>query len=453
MSLTETKVTEGYSDKTPETRSHEGNAPPHGEKKGDPIDWSADNTELDPQTEDQYGSNFKNVQQDGNTEVKEEYGEAQEFDQMGLADELLKGIYAYGYEKPSMIQQKAIPQCLTGRDVIAQAQSGTGKTATFSVGVLQRLDIEDKRCQALILAPTRELAIQTHRVVTALGDYMGVVCHAFVGGRRVSEDVAMIRRGIHVGIATPGRMMHLLGKKFIDPESIRMFVMDEADEMLSKGFLDQIYDLFQFLPREIQVILVSATMPREIMDITSRFMNNPVKILVKNEELTLSGIHQFYVNVEREDWKFETLCDLYEAISIKQSVIFCNSRRKVEWLTQALDDRDFTVSSVHGDMSQDTRETIMHGFRTGSSRVLITTDLLARGIDVQQVSLVLNYDLPIDRESYIHRIGRGGRFGRKGVAINFVTNDNLRQLRELEQFYNTQIEEMPRNIADVIEPY
>jgi len=229
-----------------------------------------------------------------------------------------------------------------------------------------------------------------------------------------------------------------------------MFVLDEADEMLSRGFKDQIYDVFKNMPQEIQVVLLSATMPQDVLEVTQRFMREPVRILVKKEELTLEGIRQFYIQIEREEWKLDTLCDLYETLTITQAVIFCNTRRKVDWLTEKMGGRDFTVSAMHGDMNQNERDLIMREFRSGSSRVLITTDLLARGIDVQQVSLVINYDLPANRENYIHRIGRGGRFGRKGVAINFVTSEDIRAMRDIEQFYNTSIEEMPMDVADLL---
>jgi len=242
----------------------------------------------------------------------------------------------------------------------------------------------------------------------------------------------------------------MLNRQALRNKNIKMFVLDEADEMLSRGFKEQIYDVFTTMPQNIQVTLLSATMPADVLEVTTKFMNDPVKILVKKEELTLEGIRQFYVTVEREDWKLDTLCDLYETLTITQAVIFCNTRRKVDWLTEKMRSRDFTVSAMHGDMDQKERDVIMKEFRTGSSRVLITTDLLARGIDVQQVSLVINYDLPNNRENYIHRIGRGGRFGRKGVAINFVTDDDRRTLRDIEQFYNTQVQEMPMNVADLI---
>jgi len=372
------------------------------------------------------------------------------FDDMGLKPELLRGIYAYGFERPSAIQARAIVPVVKGHDVIAQAQSGTGKTATFSVSILQRIDMDLKACQALILAPTRELAQQIQKVVIALGDFMKVECHACVGGTNVREDMQKLEAGVHVVVGTPGRVFDMINRRALKTDHLKIFALDEADEMLSKGFTDQIYQVFQMLPQEIQVNLFSATMPQDVLDVTGKFMRDPVRILVKKDELTLEGIKQFYIAVEKEDWKLDTLSDLYETVTITQAVIFCNTRRKVDWLTDKLTARDFTVSAMHGVMDQAQRDVIMKEFRSGSSRVLIATDLLARGIDVQQVSLVINYDLPANRENYIHRIGRGGRFGRKGVAINFVTADDVRMMREIEQFYSTQIEEMPMNVADLI---
>ncbi|GJJ75650.1 translation initiation factor 4A [Entomortierella parvispora] len=372
------------------------------------------------------------------------------FDNMNLSPELLRGIYAYGFERPSTIQQRAILPVIKGRDVIAQAQSGTGKTATFSISALQKLDTSNPQCQALILAPTRELAQQIQKVVIALGDFMKVECHACIGGTNVREDMKRLEAGAHVVVGTPGRVFDMINRGALKTDSMKMFILDEADEMLSRGFKDQIYDVFQRLPPTTQVVLLSATMPSEVMEVTTKFMRDPIRILVKKDELTLEGIKQFFVAVEKEEWKLDTLCDLYETVTITQAVIFCNTRRKVDWLTEKLTAREFTVSAMHGDMEQGQREVIMKEFRSGSSRVLIATDLLARGIDVQQVSLVINYDLPSNKENYIHRIGRGGRFGRKGVAINFVTADDTRMLREIEQFYSTQILEMPMNVADLI---
>jgi len=372
------------------------------------------------------------------------------FDDMNLREDLLRGIYAYGFEKPSAIQQRGIMPILAGNDTIAQAQSGTGKTATFSISTLQLIDLKVVRTQALILAPTRELAQQIQKVVRALGDFLNITSHACIGGTLVRDDIAILQRGVQVVVGTPGRVFDMINRQVLNLGSMFLFVLDEADEMLSRGFKDQIYDIFQHMPPKVQVCLFSATMPEEILDISTRFMRKPIRILVKKDELTLEGIKQFYVAVEKEDWKLETLCDLYETLTITQAIIYCNTRRKVDWLTGKMGQRDFTVSSMHGDMTSQERELIMKEFRSGSSRVLITTDLLARGIDVQQVSLVINFDLPGNRENYIHRIGRSGRFGRKGVAINFVTNDDVRAMREIEAFYNTQISEMPMTVADLI---
>ena len=368
------------------------------------------------------------------------------FDSMNLHENLLRGIYAYGFEKPSAIQQRGIVPFTKGLDVIQQAQSGTGKTATFCAGVLQQLDYEKEECQALVLAPTRELAQQIEKVMRALGDYLNVKCHACVGGTSVREDQRILQSGVHVVVGTPGRVYDMLRRRALKPDYIKIFSLDEADEMLSRGFKDQIYDIFQLLPSKLQVGVFSATMPPEALEITRKFMTKPVRILVKRDELTLEGIKQFYVNVDKEEWKLDTLCDLYETLAITQSVIFANTRRKVDWLTDKMRARDFTVSATHGDMDQNTRDIIMREFRSGSSRVLITTDLLARGIDVQQVSLVINFDLPTQPENYLHRIGRPGRFGRKGVAINFVTKDDERLLQDVQRFYQTVIEELPSKL-------
>lgn len=389
---------------------------------------------------------------EGNGELTTNYNTVTEtFDDMKLRSDLLRGIYAYGFEKPSAIQQRAIIPMIMGRDTIAQAQSGMGKTATFVIGILQNIDTSVKKVQALILAPTRELAQQIQKVVDALGDYMGLHSHICIGGTLVNDDIRIFQTDTpQVVVGTPGRVYDMIQRRALGTTSIKTFCLDEADEMLSRGFKEQIYDVFQFMPSTCQVGLFSATMPNDVLEMTQKFMREPLRILVKKDELTLEGIKQFYIAVEKEEWKLETLCDLYETVTITQAIIYTNTRRKVEWLTEKLTERDFTVSSLHGDMEQKQRDLIMKEFRSGSSRVLVTTDLLARGIDVQQVSLVINYDLPTNRENYIHRIGRSGRFGRKGVAINFITNADVGPLRELEQFYNTTIEEMPMNIADLI---
>ncbi|XP_015753402.1 PREDICTED: eukaryotic initiation factor 4A-6-like [Acropora digitifera] len=362
------------------------------------------------------------------------------FDNMNLKESLLRGIYAYGFEKPSAIQQRAIVPCCKGSDGYCHVKAMVDLTLSPSLCVIFFM------AEIILCA----IILQIQKVVIALGDYMEAKCHACIGGTDVKENMLALEKGLHTVVGTPGRVYDMMSRRSLDPRSIKMFVLDEADEMLSRGFKDQIYDIFRKLPTSVQVILLSATMPADVLEVTKRFMRDPIRILVKKEELTLEGIKQFYIHVEREEWKLDTLCDLYETLTITQAVIFLNTRRKVDWLTEKMHGKDFTVSAMHGDMDQKERDVIMREFRSGSSRVLITTDLLARGIDVQQVSLVINYDLPGNRENYIHRIGRGGRFGRKGVAINFVTTDDVRSLKDIEQFYNTTIDEMPMNVADLI---
>ncbi|EJT48069.1 hypothetical protein A1Q2_06163 [Trichosporon asahii var. asahii CBS 8904] len=363
------------------------------------------------------------------------------FEALKLREDLLRD-----FEKPSAIQQRAILPIIRGRDVIAQAQSGTGKTATFSISALQSLDLNNRDTQALILSPTRELAVQIQTVALALGDYMNVSCHACIGGTSVGEDIRKLEAGQQIVTGTPGRVFDMIRRRNLRTKDIKMLILDEADELLNKGFKDQIYDIYRYLPPATQVVVVSATLPHDVLEMTTKFMTEPVRILVKRDELTLEGIKQFFVAVEKEDWKFDTLCDLYDTLTITQAVIFCNTRRKVDWLTEKMREANFTVSSMHGEMVQKERDAIMAEFRSGQSRVLITTDVWARGIDVQQVSLVINYDLPNNRENYLHRIGRSGRFGRKGVAINFVTVEDVHILRDIEVYYATQIDEMPMNI-------
>ncbi|XP_022890036.1 eukaryotic initiation factor 4A-3 [Olea europaea var. sylvestris] len=372
------------------------------------------------------------------------------FDEMGIKDDLLRGIYNYGFEKPSAIQQRAVLPIISGRDVIAQAQSGTGKTSMIALAVCQIADTKSSEVQALILSPTRELAAQTEKVILAIGDYINIQAHACIGGKSVGEDIRKLEHGVHVVSGTPGRVCDMIKRRTLRTRSIKLLILDESDEMLSRGFKDQIYDVYRYLPPELQVVLISATLPNEILEITSKFMTDPVRILVKRDELTLEGIKQFFVAVEREEWKFDTLCDLYDTLTITQAVIFCNTKRKVDWLTAKMRENNFTVSSMHGDMPQKERDAIMAEFRSGQTRVLITTDVWAWGLDVQQAFLVINYDLPNNRELYIHRIGLSSSFGRKGVAINFVKSDDIKILRVIEQYYSTQINEMPMNVADLI---
>jgi len=365
---------------------------------------------------------------------------------LDLPMNLLRGIYSYNFERPSAIQQRAIKPVISGRDVIVQAHPGTGKTTTSAVGTLARIDFHRQSCQGLFLAPTRELVQQIQKVVLALGDRLRVQCHACL--RSVKEDIERQREGPHVVIGTPGRVYDLLGTRHLHADELRIFVLDEADEMLARGFKDQIYDIFTTLPPEVQVCLFSASIPNEVLELTSKFMRNAVRIFAKKDELTLEGIRQFYVTIEKEDWKLDTLCDLYETLTITQAIIYCNTRCKVDFLAHELSNRDFTVSIMHADLDQGERDLIMLEFRSGSSRVLISTDILAPGIDVH--SLVINYDLPQHVENYLHCVGQSGQFRRKGVAINFVTNQDVWIMKDIERHYDIQIEEMPTDIADMI---
>ncbi len=383
-------------------------------------------------------------------ETSEDLDIVTSFDDFGLKENLLRGIYAYGFEKPSAVQQRAVIPILKGRDVIVQSQSGTGKTAVFCLGALQSVNVSDRETQVIILSPTRELAEQSQKVCLGLGDYLNVQVHTCVGGKRVSDDIKALEAGSHIVSGTPGRVFHMIQERHLSTRKVKMLILDEADEMLKQGFKEQVYDIYRFLPPSTQVVLVSATLPQDILEMTHKFMNNPFRILVKRDELTLEGIKQFFIAVEKEQWKFDTLCDLYDTLTITQAVIFCNTRQKVDWLSDKMKSANFTVAAMHGDMPQKERDQIMNQFRSGKARVLITTDIWGRGLDVQQVSLVICYDLPTNRELYLHRIGRGGRFGRKSVAINFVRDEDIKTLRDIEQFYSTTIDEMPVNVADLI---
>lgn len=382
--------------------------------------------------------------------IKHEIVLYSKFDEMKLKDDLLRGIYGYGFEKPSLIQQQSVVPLINGVDTIAQAQSGTGKTGAFAVGVLQRVNTENQNVQALILSPTRELAQQTERVIKCLGEHLKLKIYCCVGGTYVTKDKVNLKEGIHVVVGTPGRIYDLIKKEYLITDFLKILILDEADEMLGRGFLSQINDIFQRIPGDVQVGLFSATMPEDIIKITEKFMRNPISIQVPNEEVSLKGIKQYYIALNEEGIKFDTLTELFRNMDIQQCMIYCNTKQKVDLLTNKMTENKFVVSSIHGDMDPDKREVVMKEFRTGTSRVLISTDLTARGIDIQQVNLVINYDLPSVKEKYIHRIGRSGRFGRKGVAINFVTPTDSKFLKEVEEEYKIKIEKLPYDLTDIL---
>ena len=370
------------------------------------------------------------------------------FDELNLKPELLRGIYGYGFEKPSAIQQKAILPIIKGLDVIAQAQSGTGKTAAFAIGSLQLVDLTKDEIQCLVLSPTRELAQQTAIVYQFLGECLKVKISLLIGGTKIWADLEKLREGPQVLVGSPGRVLDLIRRKQISLGYLQTFILDEADEMLSKGFLDNIKEIISLIPTTTKILLFSATMPKEIIDMTTKFMKEPARILVKNEELTLEGIKQYYFFLKKED-KLDVLLQVYRGIEIAQAIIYCNSKRSVDFVSEELKKKGHMVSSIHGDLKQIDRDNVMRDFRSGATRVLITTDLLARGIDVYQVSLVVNYELPREKETYIHRIGRSGRFWRKGNAINFVTPTEKDELENIQKFYNTTIEALPTDLSEL----
>lgn len=378
--------------------------------------------------------------------------EVASFEEMGLRQPLLEGIWGIGFERPSGIQKLAIVPIAMGRETIAQAQSGTGKTATFSIGMLQRLNLETPRpvTQGLVLAPTRELAEQTQRVVRSLGKYMGVSCHVSIGGCSIADDVDAFRRGVHVSVGTPGRIKDIIDRSILQTDHLNMVVIDEADEMLSKDFMDQIFEILERVPSTVQVVMVSATMRPEIVGLASKFMTDPVRILVKTEELKLEGIQQYKIGVGEDCYKYATLTDIYKALKVQQCVIFVNRKSTADELCARLRADKHEIACIHSTLSQSDRKKIMDSFRAGEQRILVSTDLLGRGIDVHSVTLVVNYDIPSSFDAYLHRIGRSGRFGRKGVAINFVTTEEIELIQEIEKHFATHIDELPEDIEEII---
>jgi len=378
-----------------------------------------------------------------------------EDESLDLKDNLLRGIYAYGFEKPSPIQKTAVPTMVSEtkdgnrRDIIAQAQSGTGKTGAFTVSTLQIINENEKKTQALILAPTHELANQICSCVNDLGRYLNITVQLLVGGTSVDGDKDKLDNNTpHIVVGTPGRVHDMIRRKYLKVSDLTVLVLDEADEMLSTGFKEQMYKIFQFMPNSIQIGLFSATMPSELKMLTTKFMRKPHEILVKNDNLTLQGIAQYYISLEDDHQKYMTIKDLFSQLSIAQAIIYCNSTKRVDDLAQAMEEDGFPVKKIHGKMDEQERKDTHKDFKSGASRVLITSDLFARGIDVQQVSIVINFDVPKSEHTYLHRIGRSGRWGRKGVAINFQTKYDGAKLKHFQEYYNTQIMEMPSNYAE-----
>lgn len=368
------------------------------------------------------------------------------WDDLKLSEGLTRGIYAYGFEKPTPIQGRAIVPIVAKRDIIGQAQSGSGKTGSFAIGTLQRIDLSKKTTQALILAPTQQLAMQIVRVFQALSNYMeGLVIKSLVGGTSVADDANELRSNIpHIIVGTAGRVYDMMKRRNFDCGTIKIFVMDEADEMLSRGFKDQIYDIFKYFNDDVQVALFSATMPDEILTLTEKFMRNPVKIILKSQEIALDCIDQYHIALQNDQQKYDALQDLFEAITISgQCIIYVGAVKRVADLYEAMRADGFAVCQMHSELTHDERIDTIEKFRSGSFRVMISSGMTARGFDVQQVSTVVNFDIGRNVETYIHAVGRAGRHGRKGTAISFVTKQDMDFLHKLEQHYNIKINELP----------
>lgn len=372
------------------------------------------------------------------------------WDELDIDSNILRGIYAYGFEKPSPIQCKAIAPMLSERDIIAQAQSGTGKTGCFTVGTLARVDFTKNDVQAIIISHTRELSIQTKSVIDSLASFIkNYKSQLLIGGTSTDETIKSLQENKpQVIVGCPGRIYDMLRRRKLNASKLKLIVLDEADELLSVGFKEQVYNIFQHMPQNVQVGLFSATLPYEVHSLTDKFMRNPIKVLVKAEQLTLEGISQFYVALEDDSQKYECLKDIFSSFTMSQCIIYCNSVKRVQDLHDAMIEDKYPVAQIHSGMEKDDRTQAYKEFRSGKSRVLISSNVTARGIDVQQVSTVINFDLPKCVHTYLHRIGRSGRWGRKGIGINFITRRDTRKLKEIESHYSTQIEEMPSNWAE-----
>jgi len=372
----------------------------------------------------------------------------EKWDEMKLHEDLLRGIYAYGFDAPSEIQKKSIMPIIENRDVIAQAQSGCGKTGSFTIGSLQRINFTKTKPQVLILSPTHELVNQTTEVIKGIGNFMkSLSVKSLIGGTSIRDDKQFLEdHSPQIVVGTVGRVLDMIEKRFLDISELSLFVLDEADEMLSQGFSEKIKHMFHsYLPVNTQVVLFSATMPPDILNLTRSFMNSPVSILMEKEQLSLQCIQQYYVAVQNDYTKYCLLQDLFSVMNVSKCIIYCNSVHRVNDLYRKMIDDGFSVAAIHSNMNKSDRIDVFRHFRTGDARFLISSDITARGIDIQQVSAVVNYDLTRNVHTYLHRIGRSGRWGRRGIAINFVTRQDNRDMYALEQYYNIRINELPAN--------
>lgn len=373
------------------------------------------------------------------------------FDDMSLPMDLLRGIYGNGFERPSAIQSKAIVPMVQGRDILAQAQSGTGKTGTFCIGSLSHVKAEIKKPQVLILVHTHELADQIARVARSISTYMNINVLCAVGGNPLRDDIKMLEDGVHFVVGTPGRVLDLVNRNVLDRSAMQYLILDEADQMLEDLFYKQVISILERgFPASTKVAMFSATMADKVITVADRILNNPVKILIPPRAVRLEGIQQYYVPIAREDHKFECICDLYKNLNLAQTVIFCNKRSKAEYLSEKMIAQGYPVTCVHGELEKGERSRRIKQFFDGHTRVLVATDLLARGIDCQQLSLVINYELSSNTANYVHRIGRAGRFGRKGVTINLILPEEESIMKEISDHYGMVLKELPMDLSTVM---
>lgn len=369
--------------------------------------------------------------------------ETMKFEDMGLQETILRAVQDMGFEEASPIQTRAIPLQLEGVDIIGQAQTGTGKTAAFGIPLLQKIDPENRKTQAVVLCPTRELAIQVAEELRKLAKYMhGIRVLPIYGGQDIGTQIRSLKGGVQVIVGTPGRVMDHMRRHTLKLETVETVVLDEADEMLDMGFLEDIETILEAAPEERQTVMFSATMPAEIQSIAARFQNEPELVRVLKKELTVPAIEQYYYMVKAKD-KLEVLCRLLDMYSPKLSLVFCNTKKQVDDLVVGLQGRGYFAEGLHGDLKQNLRDRVMNGFRSGNTDILVATDVAARGIDVDDVEAVFNYDVPQDEEYYVHRIGRTGRAGRDGLAFSFVVGREIYKLKDIQRYCKTKIQEKP----------
>ncbi len=372
------------------------------------------------------------------------------FKELQLSREMQKAITDMGFEEATPIQAQSIPYMLEGKDVIGQAQTGTGKTAAFGIATLERIDPQNRGLQAVILCPTRELAIQVAEELKKLSKYKrGIEILPIYGGQPIERQIRALRQGVQIIIGTPGRVMDHLDRRTLKMDGVKIIILDEADEMLDMGFREDIEIIMRKIPKERQTILFSATMSRPILDLTKKYQNKPQMIKLAHKEMTVPEVEQFYFEVKQQA-KTEALCRLIDLHDLKLSLVFCNTKRRVDELVEILKTRGYLADGLHGDLQQRQRDTVMSKFRRREIEILVATDVAARGIDVGDIEAVFNYDIPPDDEYYLHRIGRTARAGKAGQAFTFVTGREVYRIRQIQQFTKTKIiaQKVP-SISDV----